>query len=370
MHPFASNGFLEKSMEKISLVCSENGSDKEYHAQVNEIGDVMYSVTFQYGRRGQTLKSGVKCSGVTHSEATKTFNKLLAEKLAKGYHVEDGAAPAEFTKASVDRPMRAFLPQLCNPVEGDEFEKVMLSDSWGVQEKMDGERRSIQISMEGVVGLNRKGQVVDLPTGIRSDLVSLYQHLVPCVVDGEIIGDKFYAFDLIPYEADVFETPRKLSCLSRYEMLSDVNNITQNVSVVQMILNPVRKRMLFNRVQVANGEGVVLKKLSGLYQPGRPNSGGDWLKFKFTESASCLVVEVNQKRSVQLGLYDQRTVTNVGNVTIPANHEIPAVGDIVEVRYLYAYKGGCLFQPVYLGKRTDISEEACRTGQLKYKVAA
>jgi bifunctional non-homologous end joining protein LigD len=43
----------------------------------------------------------------------------------------------------------------------------------------------------------------------------------------------------------------------------------------------------------------------------------------------------------------------VGNVTIPANHALPKVGDLVEVRYLYHYPGGSLYQPIYLGSRSD-----------------
>jgi bifunctional non-homologous end joining protein LigD len=69
-----------------------------------------------------------------------------------------------------------------------------------------------------------------------------------------------------------------------------------------------------------------------------------------------------------LGLYDGETLVSAGNVTIPANHDIPAKGDVVEVRYLYAFKGsGSIYQPVYLGKRSDIPESECVVEQLKYK---
>jgi len=44
-----------------------------------------------------------------------------------------------------------------------------------------------------------------------------------------------------------------------------------------------------------------------------------------------------------------------------------AVDSIIEVRYLYAYKGGNLYQPTYLGVRDDISFEDCLISQLKYK---
>jgi bifunctional non-homologous end joining protein LigD len=61
-------------------------------------------------------------------------------------------------------------------------------------------------------------------------------------------------------------------------------------------------------------------------------------------------------------------IKTAGNVTIPANHEIPKTGQVVECRYLYAHKeSGSIFQPVYLGVRDDIPGEECTTAQLKYK---
>ena len=62
-------------------------------------------------------------------------------------------------------------------------------------------------------------------------------------------------------------------------------------------------------------------------------------------------------------------MTLMGNVTVPANQDIPAAGDIIEVGYLYAYPGGSLFQPIYRGKRSDMNISDCTTGQLKYKPA-
>ena len=43
----------------------------------------------------------------------------------------------------------------------------------------------------------------------------------------------------------------------------------------------------------------------------------------------------------------------VGNVSVPANQKMPKKGALVEVRYLYCFPEGCLFQPVYLGVRDD-----------------
>jgi bifunctional non-homologous end joining protein LigD len=66
---------------------------------------------------------------------------------------------------------------------------------------------------------------------------------------------------------------------------------------------------------------------------------------------------------------DGQRFIEVGNVTIPPNKEIPALNSIVEVRYLYAYEGGSLYQPTYLGPRDDLRVEDCGIAQLKYKKA-
>ncbi len=57
----------------------------------------------------------------------------------------------------------------------------------------------------------------------------------------------------------------------------------------------------------------------------------------------------------------------VGKVTIPPNHAVPRRGEVVEVRYLYAYPGGSLYQPVYLGRRDDVTPVDCLLAQLKFK---
>jgi bifunctional non-homologous end joining protein LigD len=57
----------------------------------------------------------------------------------------------------------------------------------------------------------------------------------------------------------------------------------------------------------------------------------------------------------------------MGKVTIPPNHAVPNIGDLVEVRYLYAYKGGAIFQPTYIGVRTDLDIDAANMKQIIYK---
>jgi bifunctional non-homologous end joining protein LigD len=44
------------------------------------------------------------------------------------------------------------------------------------------------------------------------------------------------------------------------------------------------------------------------------------------------------------------------------------VGDVVEVRYLYAFlESGALYQSIYLGLRRDVAQHDCVQSQLKFK---
>jgi len=125
-------------------------------------------------------------------------------------------------------------------------------------------------------------------------------------------------------------------------------------------------------VKERGGEGIVFKRLDAPWSPGRPASGGDWLKLKFVEAASFIAGEANRgKRSVALFLVDDAgNRVPAGNVTIPPNHAIPKPGSVVEVKYLYAHaQSGSVYQPVYLGPRDDIPADECVVSQLKFKPA-
>jgi bifunctional non-homologous end joining protein LigD len=140
---------------------------------------------------------------------------------------------------------------------------------------------------------------------------------------------------------------------------------------VSTSIDPNDKIEIYEELRATHREGVVFKEVDAPYSPGRPNSGGPQLKFKFVESASFVVTGINAKRSVTLGLYDGDKLVPAGNVTIPPNHAIPAVGSVSEIRYLHAYReSGSIYQPVYLGPRTDIPATECGIEQLKYKAQA
>lgn len=72
-------------MENITLYFRQGSSDKIYQAGIVP-QDGGYVVNFAYGRRGATLATGTKTQApVAHDEARRIYDKLIAEKTAKGY---------------------------------------------------------------------------------------------------------------------------------------------------------------------------------------------------------------------------------------------------------------------------------------------
>jgi predicted DNA-binding WGR domain protein len=76
-----------KLIKRTTLHYQEGTSDKVYEVDLCQIEQDRYVVNFRYGRRGTTLKEGVKTTQpVLEAEAHKVFAQLVASKVKKGYH--------------------------------------------------------------------------------------------------------------------------------------------------------------------------------------------------------------------------------------------------------------------------------------------
>lgn len=359
--------------ETISLYFSEGGSDKEYHADLVET-EAGFLVNFRYGRRGSALTSGTKTKDpLPYDKAKKVYDKLVAEKMGKGYSTgEAGTAYQDTPKESL---YTGVLPQLLNPVSEADLERLFKDASWVMQEKMDGERRMVSNVGGEWFGINRKGMRVPLPVPLVEALSNV---IAGTTIDGEIIGDVYYPFDMLDLGG---QDMRTASYDERFAaLMTELHDIgvwqdEQVGSYIKPVISFVHegdKREAYAEIAARNGEGVVFKRMNASHSVGRPNSGGDHLKFKFVESGTFIVAAQNDtKRSVQVAAFDEiGNKVLLGNVTIPPNYEIPQAGDVVEVEYLYAFEGGAIYQPVYRGKRADQDLGDCKMAQLKYKPMA
>jgi bifunctional non-homologous end joining protein LigD len=338
-------------LQLVSLYYREGSSDKVYLVQLAEVEDG-YVVNFQYGRRGSTLQAGTKTAmPVSRGKAEKTFAKLVAEKKGKGY--TDGEAGTPYSGAGQEKQPSGYLPQLSHFIEEETALSLLEDDDWFMQQKADGVRQILIRIGSTVTAANRNGLLVAVSKSIEEAVLAVQtKHDADLVLDGEAMGDRYFAFDLLRFDGlDIREAAAK----ARFDVLDSLLSTTTPPSLVRIrtAFSRAEKWNLFTDLQTEKAEGIVFKRFNARYVAGRPASKGDHLKFKFYATATLGIVAVNDKRSVQLGAWTPRGWEFVGNVTIPVNQEIPKPLDLVEVRYLYRYPDGSLFQPIYLGPRTD-----------------
>jgi bifunctional non-homologous end joining protein LigD len=347
---------------KVTLYFRQGPSDKIYQASIEPSGSG-FTVNFAFGRRGSTLNTGTKTgSPVDLGTARKVFQKLVQEKKAKGYTEGPDGTPCR-TPEQANR-VSGHLPQLLNPIEETELERYLADAEWCLQEKFDGKRMLLLKQGNQVQAINRQGLFIGLAETILNDARRIAGDFL---LDGEAVGEKYHAFDLLSRNG---EDLRHLSCCWRLDNLKLALNTMGNCSIRRVTSSFVEqdKRRQLAALRQSNAEGVVLKNLNAAYTPGRPNSGGPALKYKFYATLSAVVSKVNTGRSVELRLLKKEGWVPVGNVTIPSNHVLPTAGQRVEVRYLYAFpESWALFQPVYLGLRNDIDHSECTFAQLKFK---
>lgn len=345
--------------KRVSLYYKEGSSDKEYHVAMEPKG-TGFVVNFQYGRRGSTLSTGTKTSTpVEHEQAVKTFDQLVKEKKAKGYTEGESGTPYQHSES---RPS-GLLPQLLNAIDEEEVSRLVAHPQWCMQEKLDGKRMLLRKENGVIQGINKKGLIVGVPQTILATAAELKGDFV---LDGECMGDCLHVFDLLFHEG---KDLRHEGYERRYVALLNLlfRGLPKHIKIVSCWKDAQDKASRLLTLKHQKAEGVVFKQRRAPYTSGRPSTGGTQLKHKFYATLSAVVAKVNTQRSVALRLLNHEGWQPVGNVTIPANQRIPQVGTVVEVRYLYAYRDGSLYQPIYLGERTDVDEHECVVSQLKYK---
>ena len=349
--------------ESVTLYYCEGASDKVYQASLQP-RDGGFVVLFAYGRRGSALATGSKTAQpLPYPQARTVYQRLVQSKLARGY--QPGAARLQAPHEARAERDSGLRPQLLNPIPSERLPLLVRDPGWAMQEKHDGVRLLLRKLASGAVeGVNRQGRFTPVPPLIRLAAEALPGTFV---LDGECVGEDYHAFDLLeaagsslrrlPYHARLFQLTH---------LLADADRVLRQVVTAT---TTATKSALLEELQRSDREGVVFKRLEAPYEAGRPSSGGDALKWKFYATASFIVQGLNAQRSASLVLLDDLQVPRpAGNVTIPPNQPVPTPGDIVEVRYLYAFpESGAVYQPVYRGRRTDLSRSDCTRDQLKFK---
>lgn len=366
--------------ERLTLYCTEGGSDKVYIIWLQQVGKD-WTVPFQFGPRGGTMQGGTKTPNgpVPQGTAQAIYAKIVREKKAKGYH-EGEQAPA-YT-AQVGAPVDSGLrPMLLTAATEADLEPFIVQSIWAAQEKMNGKRILLRANgrNRSVIGVNRRGLECPIPVAVQKAMAGQ-----TCALDGEMIGDRFFVFDLLERLAegksasgsvrDFRDDPLGIRFGQAEDLVLKV--AAPSVLIVPLVVGIRGKRELVAQLRNARREGVVFKRLDGAYAPGRVASlaKAKAVKIKFFKSISVVVIAWNDKNSVEVGAYRGKTRISVGNVTVPDKYR-PQIkpGCVIEVRYLYATTGDQLYQPNLAPDdsgsvvREDIEDRACLLSQLQYE---
>ncbi|MGB9067515.1 MAG: WGR domain-containing protein [Candidatus Acidiferrales bacterium] len=356
--------------ERIDLYYQQGSSDKVYHLQLENVEE-QWSVNAQWGRRGSTLQSDSKARGVPYEEAKRVFDRVLREKMGKGYRVAEtngDASPA----ISVGMPTKEFsghAPELLTPIEEREALDLVPNLSWWFQQKFDGRRLAVQKQNGEYSGINKLGQIVP----IDKQLAFTFAHVEAdsFLVDGEITDSKFYAWDILAHNGrDLRDQPYEI----RYARLTSLfRGVHEVLRVAETAMTPKAKRNLVTLMHEIHAEGFVCKNRNAVYAGGR---SGQHFKCKFVATASFIVGPKPDKkaaeghRSVAVYALDGTRERFMGTVGVPERYRLPKDGEIVEVRYLYCHPGpeGKLIQAKYFGQvRDDVDRIECSVSQLKLK---
>lgn len=341
--------------KSVALYLTEGSSDKVYQAHLRSKGPG-WVVDFAYGPRCKALKTGSKTAEpISYEAALKDFDKLVSSK-KKGGYTED-VSGAVYTSAEYAGRSSGLSLQLATDLDDDDLESRLSDPAWGTQEKANGERRGLIFKDGELRGTNRDGLFVDIPKHWQ-DQVRASCGDFSFEIDGEHVGEHFKAFDLLSSQG---EDHRGRPFQNRHWMLREIiASMSDEAGFIQILdlnLDEMAKRVHLEWIRATRREGIVFKRLDAPYDGGRSQ---DSMKYKLVESSTCIVLAKNRQRSVQIGMHDgiDGPVIPVGNVTIPVNAEVPEVGALVEVEYLYYNPGGALEQPVYMKERADVTRAA------------
>jgi bifunctional non-homologous end joining protein LigD len=359
--------------ERAELYFRQGSSDKVYHLQLEKEND-QWSVHAQWGRRGSSLQSDVKATGVPYEEAKRVYDRILREKMGKGYQVSQATAYGD-AAISVGLPAMkehsGHTPELLTSIEEPEALRLADDVSWWFQQKFDGRRLAVQKADGKYSGINKLGQIISIDSRLAEslDLVQARSFLA----DGEITDSHFYTWDLLSVDdTDLRVQPYEI----RYVHLTRLfRGVHSTIRVCETAMTPKAKRAFVKAMHDANAEGFVCKNRYAAYAGGR---AGQHYKCKFVATASFVVGPKPDKkareghRSIAMYLLDGNRPRFMGTVGVPDRYPLPEVEQVVEVRYLYCHPGpeGKLMQAKYFGKvREDIAVTECTVAQLKFKAS-
>lgn len=209
-------------------------------------------------------------------------------------------------------------------------DELFQDDEWCAQEKLDGRRAVVTCIAGALTAQTRNGNPIKLPAKARA-LLPLGNY----IVDGELVGNDFTAFDVLSIGDDDLRT---MPYSERLRLLDGLN-----VPTITTVYGEAAKRALHAAVRLAGREGIVFKRLAAKWRAGRTEHAvkcKNWLSDTFRVSSF-------DGRGIEITTMDGRPA---GRCAGCAN-----AGELVEIRFAHWTDAGKLMHPVIIGIRDDLA---------------
>lgn len=177
--------------------------------------------------------------------------------------------------------------------------------------------------------------------------------LAGCALDGELVGNVFWCFDLI--EADGADL-RQLPLRERKGRLAALQpHFPAWIRLVPAARPGVAGGDYLRQLLAAGAEGVVAKDLAASY-------GNGWRKAKRLATFDCVVTDASGgKLSVQIGQYSNARLVDCGRVSIRDLGTLDSLrpGSVIEISTETRHASGKFRSPKFIRTRTDKRASDC-----------
>lgn len=263
--------------------------------------------------------------------------------------------------------MPELRPMLANEIAAERMPTYLEDDGWWAEQKIDGHRVLIHVLDGQIMVLGRGGQASQHGARFTQPHYKDIGRLPNCVIDGELVGDTFWLFDLphcdsrgITIDSPYRDRREALEWLYDWWGPND-----QAYALLSTAKTDKTKAQLALECFQAGGEGLMLKNVTGPYKPGGRVS--TVLKAKFVKTADVIVTAVGTsgKENYVLSVYQDDKLIEIGRCS-SIGKAVVEVGTVIEVKYLNLAANDRLYQPRMVKVRTDKQPHECLWSQFDH----